>query len=95
MVELLLDRGADGHRAKANGAQPLHVAVAAGHVDAAALLLDRVEVDRANLFGWTALYVACKNGRRGAALSRSRRGLRPVDPRRRISPPRRLPIWPR
>ena len=66
-VELLLDRGADGHRAKANGAQPLHVAVAAGHVDAAALLLDRVEVDRANLFGWTALYVACKNGRVDAA----------------------------
>ena len=66
-MELLLDRGADGHRAKANGAQPLHVAVAAGHVDAAALLLDRVEVDRANLFGWTALYVACKNGRVDAA----------------------------
>jgi uncharacterized protein len=53
---LLLARGADVDDATLDGASALHVAVASGHFDLAAWLLDHGANAKANGLGWTALH---------------------------------------
>jgi ankyrin repeat protein len=61
-VRVLVDAGADIHKASADGSSPLIVAVQNGHYDIAQYLLDHgSNPDDTNAKGWTPLFLAVAN----------------------------------